>query len=144
MGIKRQIIIILLLLFGCFLHLRSFIAGVKMYQLNKSALKKRQKGETFKEWFLYSRFREEIPKFLLVFYFCVLWIHGIGLAVCVLLYFIHAPMIIGDRIAILLVGGDCLWGLIMKLLFMRSEGPIPYDRWITKIRGQKPKKKKRR
>lgn len=63
---------ILLLYPLAFAIIRSNISGILDYQLNRSAMKKRKKGETVKEWFLYSRFREEIPKAILVLYFAIL------------------------------------------------------------------------
>ena len=55
-----------------FVIIRSNISGILDYQLNRSALKKRKKDETVKEWLLYSRFREEIPTAIRVIYFFII------------------------------------------------------------------------
>lgn len=65
-----------------FVIIRSNISGILDYQLNRSALKKRKKDETVKEWLLYSRFREEIPKAILVLYFVILAVHPAAMLVC--------------------------------------------------------------
>ena len=68
MNFRRQIFVIVTSYLLSFLFIRGFLWGVKEYPLNNSARKKRKKGETFKEWFLYSRYRKEIPKILLILY----------------------------------------------------------------------------
>jgi len=50
-----------------FLYARGFLNGIKCYQLNRNAYKKRKKGETFKEWLFYDRWKNEIPKIFLIY-----------------------------------------------------------------------------
>ena len=69
MTLKNQMIALLGLFFLYLWHVREFISGLEVYQLNTSAYKKRVKGQTIKEWFLYSRFRDIIPKSILILYF---------------------------------------------------------------------------
>ena len=45
------------------------IRPVLDYKLKEEAQKKIKEGQTFKEWFLYSRFRKYIPPFMIVWYF---------------------------------------------------------------------------
>ncbi len=52
-----------------FFLLRWLYVSIIHYQLNSSARKKRKRGQTFKEWLLYSRYRNEIPPFLIYLYF---------------------------------------------------------------------------
>ena len=40
--------------------------------LHKIEIKKRKKGQSFFEWFNYIRFREELPKRILLFYYVVM------------------------------------------------------------------------
>lgn len=47
----------------------SIIQPVIDYKLKESAQKKIKEGQTFKEWFLYSRFRKYIPPFMIAWYF---------------------------------------------------------------------------
>ena len=75
MSLKNQIVVIFLCFLVSFIYIRGFLYGIKRYQLNNSAYKKRKKGETFKEWLFYIRYKEEIPKILRVLYYSVLIIH---------------------------------------------------------------------
>lgn len=68
-------LVILISFILSFVDLRFFFGGLIDYQINKSARKKRRQGMTFKEWFFYLRFRNEIPKVLLILYFTVLIVH---------------------------------------------------------------------
>lgn len=52
-----------------YLLVRSYINGAISYCLNRNAEKKRRKGQSIKEWFLFSRFRDVIPRIMLVWYF---------------------------------------------------------------------------
>lgn len=142
MSIKGQIFVILAGFFVSFICIRCFLSGIKSYQLNNNAYKKRKKGETFKEWLLYSRYKEEIPKILRVFYYFVLIVHLAGLLACLFGYIITLPLSIGRKLATAIAGFDCVWIIIIALLFW-TPGPnnFAYERWITKKRGQKPNKK---
>ena len=103
MTLKNQILVIFLCFTLSFVYIRGFLSGVKTYQLNNSAYKKRKKGETFLEWLSYSRYKEEIPKILRVFYFAVLFVHLSCIIICLFLYMIKLPMNIGGAIATALV-----------------------------------------
>ena len=120
-------------------YIRGFLYGLKRYQLNLSAYKKRKKGETFKEWLLYSRFKEEIPKILLVLYYIVVTIHPVCLIACVFSYILSLN--IGRALLIFIMGFDSAWMLVLMLLFWTPSGDDAYERWITKKRGQKKKRK---
>ena len=137
MNIGEQIIALLGVFLLSFTYLRGFLCGIKRYQLNNSAYKKRKKGETFKEWLFYSRYKEEIPKILLVLYFLVLSFHMVGLVTCVFLYTINLPREIGGLIVGIIVCFDIAWMLIITLLFWRpGRGrSFAYERWINKKKG---------
>ena len=139
MTLKNQILVIFLCFTLSFVYIRGFLSGVKTYQLNNSAYKKRKKGETFLEWLSYSRYKEEIPKILRVFYFAVLFVHLSCIIICLFLYMIKLPMNIGGSIATAIVVFDAVWMLVLNLLFWHSKPGFAYKRWITKKRGQKPK-----
>ena len=68
MNLQRQIMIITICWLFAFFSIRQEISNIMEYLLNKSAFKKRNKDMTFKEWFLYTRFRKEIPKIMLFLY----------------------------------------------------------------------------
>ena len=63
----------IIIFFLCFLMqyiaLRACIDSIISYRLNASARKKRRKNQSFKEWFLYTRYRDVVPKFFLIWYF---------------------------------------------------------------------------
>ena len=73
-------LVILISFILSFVDLRFFFGGLIDYQINKSARKKRRQGMTFKEWLFYLRFRNEIPKVLLILYFTVLIVIYISLS----------------------------------------------------------------
>ena len=141
MSFKNQVIVILLCYLISLLFVRGFLYGIKRYQLNNSAYNKRKKGETFKEWLFYSRYKEEIPKILRVLYYTVLIIHPVCLIACVFAYFITLSLNLGEALAISIAGFDVVWMLVIALLFWSPGRDYAYERWITKKRVQKPKKK---
>ena len=141
MSLRNQVVVIFLCFLVSFCGLRCFLYEIKRYQLNNSAYKKRKKGENFKEWLFYSRYKEEIPKILRVFYYTVLTIHPVCLIACLFAYIITLPFNLGEALTIFIVGFDALWMLVITLLFWTPGRDEPYERWITKKRGQKRKKK---
>lgn len=141
MSFKNQVIVILLCFLIAFLDVRGFLYGIKRYQLNNSAYKKRKKGESFKEWLFYSRYKEELPKMLRVLYYTVLIIHPVCLIACVFAYIITLSLNFGGALAIFIAGFDVVWMLVIALLFWSPGRDYAYERWITKKRGQNRKKK---
>lgn len=77
MSIYKQFLFTFLLWIGSFLAIRNILWGIKELYLSKHERKRRKKGQTFKEWFLYSRYKKEIPRILIWLYFIVLIIHPI-------------------------------------------------------------------
>lgn len=140
MSFKNQVIVILLCYFISLLFARGFLYGIKRYQLNNSAYKKRKKGETFKEWLFYNRYKEEIPKILRALYYTVLIIHPVCLIACVFAYVITSSLSPGGALAIFIAGFDVVWMLVIALLFWSPGRDYAYERWITRKRGQKRKK----
>ena len=139
MNIWRQILVIFLIFCITFFDLRCFLYGIKRYQLNNSAYKKRKKGETIKEWFLYSRYKDIIPKTLYILYYVLIIIHFLILIVCIIFHFLSLEKW-GEITSIFIVCIDVLWILISGLLFWQSRPGYAYSRWIKKRRGQPPKK----
>ena len=124
-----------------FVIIRSNISGILDYQLNRSALKKRKKDETVKEWLLYSRFREEIPKAILVLYFVILAVHPAAMLVCYIVYRANFPEI-GRGTVYFMLSFNAAWTSVLSLLFRPGKDKrIRYERWIKRRRGQTPRKK---
>lgn len=141
MSFKNQVIIIILCYFVSFLFIRGFLYGIKRYQLNNSAYKKRKKGESFKEWLFYNRYTEEIPKMLRLLYYFVLLIHPTCLITCVLVHFIELSFNVGEIFVIAIASFDVVWMLIISLLFWSPRHDYAYERWISKKNGVKRDKK---
>ena len=140
MKLSHQIFCIVSMFLVSLFFARSFLGGAVLYSLNNSAYKKRKKGQSFKEWLFYCRFKEEIPKPLLILYNFTLFVHLIGLIACLLLFFFDFPSSIGRVIVTVVFYFDCIRFVVIRLLFWRKEPGFAYDRWITKKRGQKRKK----
>ena len=143
MSLKNQIIVIVVYYFIPLLYLRCFLYGLKRYQLTNSSYKKRKQGETFKEWLLYSRYTEEIPRILRILYYIVLLIHPVCIIISLLLYLIKPVLSfnIGKIFVISIVGFDTAWMLVIALLFWSNSPDYAYQRWIARKHGQKRGKK---
>jgi hypothetical protein len=80
-----------LLFLIAFILIRSFIAGIKIYQLNKSAYKKIRKQESFKDWLCYTKYKGLIPKIILILYWVVVISHSLGIVLSIVLWFMENP-----------------------------------------------------
>lgn len=58
-----------------FLYIRSVLSSVKELYLKRRECENRKRNQTFKDWFLYTRYRDTIPKILLRLYFIIIVIH---------------------------------------------------------------------
>ena len=142
MSLRNEIIALLLSFLLCFFYIRCFLNGLKTYQLNNSAYKKRKKGETFGEWLIYSRYKEEIPKALRVLYFVVLFSHPACVIICALLHLTGLSGNVDEALVMSIVVFDLIWLMILALLFWSPGPDFAYDRWIRKKRGMKRKRRK--
>lgn len=137
-----QLIGILLCGLLSFWIIRWYLWGIKIYPLNPSARKKRKKGETIREWFFYTRYRQEIPKFFLGLYFVVLIVNMAALLVWIVQHFMGPYPDVGYLIFLCLAAFDGAWMLLLRLMFWSRDGSMPYERWAPKKRGMRPKRKK--
>lgn len=137
-----QLIGILLCWLLSFWIIRWYLWGIKIYPLNPSARKKRKKGETIREWFLYTRYREEIPKFFLGLYFVIVFLHAAVLIVWVIQHFVGPYPFFGHCMTVTLIVFDAVWMLLLRLMFWSRDGDMPYERWAPKKRGMPPKRRK--
>lgn len=137
-----QLIGILLCWLLSFWIIRWYLWGIKIYPLNPSARKKRKKGETIREWFFYTRYRQEIPKFFLGLYFVVLIVNVAAILVWVVQHFMGPYPDVGYLIFLCLAAFDGAWMLLLRLMFWSRDGSMPYERWAPKKRGMRPKRKK--
>ena len=67
MSFKNQIIVILLCFLIAFLDVRGFLYGVKRYQLNNSAYKKRKKEKPLKNGYSTAGIRKKYRKYYVYF-----------------------------------------------------------------------------
>lgn len=137
-----QLIGILLCWLLSFWIIRWYLRGIKIYPLNPSARKKRKKGETIREWFFYTRYRQEIPKFFLGLYFVVLIVNVAAILVWVVQHFMGPYPDLGHKILVCLGVFDGIWMFLLRLMFWSRDGSTPYERWVPKKRGMPPKRRK--
>ena len=137
-----QLIGILLCGLLSFWIIRWYLWGIKIYPLNPSARKKRKKGENIREWFFYTRYRQEIPKFFLGLYFVVLIVNVAAILVWIVQHFMGPYPDVGYLIFLCLAAFDGAWMLLLRLMFWSRDGSMPYERWAPKKRGMPPKRKK--
>lgn len=91
MVISTLIVIAYGLFFMC--AIRGVCNAIIRYLMNKNAYRKRKKGMTFKEWFTYSRFRVEVPKYHIVFMYLSIVLYAIILIGVIL---VHLSGVISD------------------------------------------------
>lgn len=137
-----QLIGILLCGLLSFWIIRWYLWGIKIYPLNPSARKKRKKGETIREWFFYTRYRQEIPKFFLGLYFVVVILNAAAIFAWIVQHFMGPYPDVGYLIFLCLAAFDGAWMLLLRLMFWSSDGSMPYERWAPKKRGMRPKRRK--
>lgn len=137
-----QLIGILLCGLLSFWIIRWYLWGIKIYPLNPSARKKRKKGETIREWFFYTRYRQEIPKFFLGLYFVVVILNAAAILAWIVQHFMGPYPDVGYLIFLCLAAFDGAWMLLLRLMFWSRDGSMPYERWAPKKRGMPPKRKK--
>ena len=116
---------------------RGLLDSIILYQLNNSAQKKRRKGQSLKERFLYSRFRDVLPRFAVIWYFVVVAIHPLILAAYIILILAGAPEKIWKWTAFSSFLFDVAWMAVIKIMFWQLEPGFKIDRWIKKKRGMK-------
>lgn len=122
-----------------FFFQRGFLWSVKNYYLNTSARKKRAKGQTFKEWFFYTRYRNEIPKLLLWLYFFSVIFHLLVLVCIAVAAAVEPFQILTSLFTRIIFFYDKAFILLIGILFWQPRGGFKIDRWISK-----PKRKKKK
>ena len=116
--------------------MRIFLNAVICYQMNKNAIKKRKKGQSIKERLLYSRFREELPRLAVIWYFLLTPIHLLILAAHIILILVGVPNEVWRKMILVTFFFDGGWIVVLYFMFCRSYG-FKFDPWIKKKRGMK-------
>ena len=86
MSLSEQLIALFLSGILSFWYFRLFMSGLKMYLLNRSALKKKEKKETPIKWLLYSNFKDVFPVSFRIVYYVYLSARLFWMLLCVVLY----------------------------------------------------------
>lgn len=135
-GLHGEILFILAEFLLAYVYIRAFISGIKTYQLNKSAYKKKKKGEKFWEWILLSRWKDEVPKFYIIFNYVIIILHLLAILFCIVMRILNKSY--GGYIVVFLYFFNSVWIVINKLLFLNNklDGKTDYSRWIKHKRGQ--------
>lgn len=98
---------------------RAIIYGLLLYQLNwrDKRFKREKEKLTFTEWLFYSSFwiKREIPKYLRIWNYLLLFIHLGILAVCILFNFFTVPFAVDGSIAMVVFKFDFAWCAILTL-----------------------------
>ncbi len=87
-----SILIVIFNGFICFCFFRSTASYIIQYLMNNNAEKKRKKGQSFKDWMLYKRFRTEIPKYHIVMYYICGVVYVILLFVIIIFHIINVDV----------------------------------------------------
>ena len=143
MTLWQQIYINFGVLFITMYYYRGFLDGAVLYQINNSAYKKRKKNQSFQEWLLFSRFKEEIPRVFMLLYYTIWILHLLGFVLSLFFYFINFSAKFGSVTVFIIIGFDSISMLAIALLFWSSKPGYKYSRWIKKRRGQPPKDRKK-
>lgn len=120
-----------------FFYFRWFFWNVTDFMLNKKSRKRKKDGQTFREWLLYSRYRDAIPKSWLSIYFIFMGIHLIDLAViivCNIFSISYITSLIEMSVKII-IWGDIVLLIIFEIAFRGRKNGITYvdvGRWIKK------------
>lgn len=140
MRIDDQLLFVGLLWPFSFLTIRQILGGVKELYLSKHEKKRRKKGQSFKEWFLYSRYRDGIPTVLLWLYFIVVIAHPIFFAFVCVAYFIPMLQKVSSIVTIIIIAFDVIWIFAIWLLTWKPGDPAAHYEYLV----TKPKKKKKK
>lgn len=139
MNYSRHFTVLFLSFLIFYFSTRSFISGVIDYCLNTSARKKRRKGQTFKEWFFYTRFRDVIPKIMLVWYFGTLWVFVFAVVVVIIMALVNFDSNIVMFFCVIILHIAVFPGFIAYFMFKNPKAPGGWDhsRWIKRKKRNK-------
>lgn len=133
--------IIVIIVFGIYVSLviRGFIDGIIFDSLNTSARKKRSKKQSLKEWFLFSRFNDVIPRFMKIGYYGSLISIGLFATILLIMQLIHINTDTIRYVFTFMVGSMMIFPTINYYRFCRprtSKG-WDYSSVIIKRRNKK-------
>lgn len=122
--------------------IRGLITGLVKYKLNRSAFNKRKKDQTIKEWFLYLRFRDLIPKSWIILYFWYLLSTPFTLILYIILYILGLSSI-GDYIFRTILMLNFISCLVIGMAFWKyGHGDYYYERYFPREKRNKKQHRK--
>ena len=144
---RQQVLIALGALFSVS-YIRAFIDRLLFYQRSINAFITRSKGQTFKEWLLYSRFKEDLPKIILKLYYVILIINSVCLIAWIFVYIIGLPINFRKVLMFFVLGFNIIWIGILEIIFWkpredRKFKEYAFERYFKKIRKGNRKRKKK-
>ena len=134
MSLGRQLLALFLSGILSFWYFRLFMSGLKMYLLNRSALKKREKKETPIKWLLYSNFKDVFPVSFRIVYYVYLSARLFWMLLCVVLYLVSPQLSssVGSCIVKYTYIFERVVMFISYMLFYFPGNKDHYDRWVKK------------
>lgn len=138
MELYKQLLIILavFVIMYCYSY-RCMMHGLLLHQLNwqEKHFKREKANLTFWEWLFYSStwIKNEIPQYLRILNFLILFVNSGLLLACILLNFAAIPFAADGSIAIFIAKFDFTWWAAYNLpLLPNYRRGIKYDRLIPK------------
>lgn len=132
-------VVSILIVIACELCLMNVIRGmcyeITRYLMNKNAYRKRKKGMTFKEWFTYSRFRVEVPKYHIVFMYLSIVLYAFILIGVII---VHLSGVISDIDINRLRGYIGIFTIVIGFIYTAFFGGI-HTAWTRVHRPEKIK-----
>ena len=122
-----------------FFYIRSVLSSVKELYLKRRECENRKRNQTFKDWFLYTRYRDTIPKILLRLYFIIIVIHPLIFLLAMLCLLIKDLYIYIWNISKGVFIFDAIYFWIITLLSFNPKSP--WADYKRRIKWRNPKKK---
>ena len=134
MSLGRQLLALFLSGILSFWYFRLFMSGLKMYLLNRSALKKREKKETPIKWLLYSNFKDVFTVGFRIAYYVFLSARIFLILLCVVLYLVSPQLSssVGSNIAKYTWCFEVAVLFVVYVLLYFPDRKCHLDRWIKK------------
>ena len=126
-------------------YIRGFINDIAIFHLGKDVVKERKKGQTFKEWFTFSRFREVIPDEFIRYHNIITIVNPVCFIAYMFMYVLKFPSVLGTIILIIIYFVDFgIIGILRDISSDSYKAPKKYKRRITKKQGQQPYRKRKK
>lgn len=125
--------------FILYFSVRSFIYSVISYKLNKSAYKKRKNNQNLIEWFFYIRFRDVVPKIMLIWYFGHILLYFVSVFIVAFMALLGIKIEIVRIVCEIVFAIEVIPGLICYFMFRRIKHRDwqGVSRWVDRHKRNK-------